>query len=57
VARLDARSCVYLVQARGQRLLAGVDLSGLRLLVGVPEASEARRPGEGTTTPRLRVEL
>lgn len=39
--RLDGRSHVYLVQARGHRLLVGADLTGVRALVtlkGEPES-------------------
>ncbi len=38
VTRLDGRSQVYLVEARGQRLLVGADWGGVRLLVPVPPA-------------------
>jgi flagellar biogenesis protein FliO len=34
--RVDPRCQVYLVRARGQRLLAGVDATGIRAVVPVP---------------------
>lgn len=41
VTRLDRASVVYLVEARGQRLLVGADWGGVRLLVPVPPAIRA----------------
>lgn len=40
--RIDARSRVYLVEARGQRLLVGADWTGVKLVVPVPSPSEER---------------
>jgi flagellar biogenesis protein FliO len=38
--RIGSRVRVFLVQAPGQRLLAGVDSTGMKMLVAVPSARQ-----------------
>jgi hypothetical protein len=45
-ARIDLRSHVVLVRARGQKFLAGIDGSGLKLLVPVPLSAMEGTPTE-----------
>jgi flagellar biogenesis protein FliO len=42
-----ARTRVYLVQARNQKFLAGVDGSGIKSVVALPRAANLTAPGEG----------
>jgi flagellar biogenesis protein FliO len=39
MTRIDRRSQVFLVQARGQKLLVGADFTGIKLIVTVPPAT------------------